>query len=83
LRHCRRCALAEVEDTAHVLLRCPTFAAERAQLVPGEVAALLGEVKELKAAVGALVTDAASARQDAIDDARLQRLIEARDARRI
>ena len=49
----------------------------------GEVAALLGEVKELKAAVGALVTDAASARQDAIDDARLQRLIEARDARRI
>jgi hypothetical protein len=40
LRHCRRCALAEVEDTAHVLLRCPTFAAERAQLVAAVHAAL-------------------------------------------
>ena len=40
LRHCRRCALAEVEDTPHVLLRCPTFAAERAQLVAAVHAAL-------------------------------------------
>jgi hypothetical protein len=44
LRHCRRCALAEVEDTAHVLLRCPTFAAERAQLVAAVHAALSPEV---------------------------------------
>jgi hypothetical protein len=40
----RRCALAEVEDTAYVLLRCPTFAVERAQLVAAVHAALPPEV---------------------------------------
>jgi hypothetical protein len=48
LRHCRRCALAEVEDTALVLLpqRCPTFPVERAQqlLVAAVHAALPPEV---------------------------------------
>ena len=33
LRHCKRCNLAECEDAEHVLLRCPTFTTERAELV--------------------------------------------------
>ena len=40
LRHCRRCPLAECEDTVHVLLRCPIFAGERAQLVAAVRAAM-------------------------------------------
>ena len=53
LRHCRRCPLAECEDTVHVLLRCPIFAGERAQLVAAVRAAMPRHVLEWAGAMGA------------------------------
>ena len=50
---------------------------------PPQPPALLGEVKELKAAVGTLVTDAASARESESEIAHIERIFAAREARRI